>query len=230
MKKTKHFFDSPAKAIVSLIYIIPLLAIFIAGIAFIVNMIAKNTSIGAEGARNYAFADAGIQSSDAHAVHTKFEFDDGHFVYEVSFFANNMEYEYVIKASDGTILEREPFILPQKENATSAETSAEVTTESITTNTPNDTASDTGSDTFSDTASDITEAAASYIDVEEAKNIAVNHAGLSASDVIFTKTQLEREDFQMVYDIEFRKGTTEYEYEIHAETGKILKYDVEFDD
>ncbi|MDE6024797.1 MAG: PepSY domain-containing protein [Lachnospiraceae bacterium] len=139
MKREKHFFDSPAKTIVSILCAIPLLLIFIAGITFIVNMIAKKTSIGANDAKNYAFADAGIHAAEAHAVHTEFEFEDGHFAYEVSFFANNTEYEYVVKASDGTILEREAFILPQ-------------------TQTTNDTANTTGTDIPFDTSS--------YIDVD----------------------------------------------------------------
>lgn len=228
MKKEKHFFDSPAKVIISIICIIPLLAIFIAGIVFIVSIVAKNSSIGAEGARSYAFADAGIQPSAAHAVHTEFEFDDWHFVYEVSFFANNTEYEYVIKASDGTILEREPYILPKQE--ATQQTEAPVTSEAAIPDTSSEIASGTISDITTSSASDTASGTASYIDVEEAKSIAADHAGFSVSDVVFTKIELEQEGLQMVYEIEFCKGTTEYEYEIHAKNGTIIKYDVDLFD
>lgn len=198
MKKIKSFFESPKKAIISTICIIPLLVILGAGIAFIVSVIVKNTSIGPQGARDYAFADAGIQPAAAQAVYTEFEFEDGHFVYEVSFIADNTKYEYVIKAADGTILKREPDI-------SSYMTSYDMT---------------------SDTAS----GAVSYIDAENAKEIAVSHAGLSVPEVTFLKAMLENEGLYMVYEIEFRKNQTEYDYEIHAETGEILKYDVELMD
>lgn len=63
------------------------------------------------------------------------------------------------------------------------------------------------------------------ISVDKAKSIALQHAGRSASDVTFSKAKLDMEDGLYVYEIEFRKGQTEYEYEIDAYSGKILKYD-----
>lgn len=227
MKNTKRFFETPGKAIVSIICFIPLLAIFIAGVVFIVSLIIKNNSIGAEGARRVAFDDAGISASQANYINTEFEFDDGHFVYEVSFYANNAEYEYLIKASDGTILEKEPyFTAPQN---TTAATNTEITPTSETAQTseaaaPMETASsDMGAVNPNAGSSNI-------IDVEEAKTIALNHAGFSASEVTFIKTELDNDEFRVTYDIDFRNGFTEYEYEINAETGKIIKYDVEFAD
>lgn len=68
------------------------------------------------------------------------------------------------------------------------------------------------------------------IEVEEAKNIAADHAGFSVSDVSFSKTKLEREHGMMVYEIEFYKDGMEYEYEINAETGEIIKSEFDKDD
>ena len=53
------------------------------------------------------------------------------------------------------------------------------------------------------------------------------HAGLSAAEVSFTKAKLEKDDGLRKYEIEFIKGSTEYEYEIDAATGSVLEYDVE---
>ncbi len=239
MKNMKRFFETPGKAIVSIICFIPLLAIFIAGIIFIVSLIIKNTAIGAEDARKLAFDDAGISASDANYVDTEFEFDDGHFVYEVSFYANNTEYEYVIKASDGTILEKEPYftvpqnttakpnteVAPSIEAAPTSETAqtSEAVTQNDTTAPMGTTSTDTG--TVNPNAS-----SPNVIAVEEAKTIALNHAGFLASEVTFIKTELDNDGLRITYDIEFRNSLTEYEYEIDAETGKILKYDVEFAD
>lgn len=68
------------------------------------------------------------------------------------------------------------------------------------------------------------------MEVEEAKTIAVGHAGFSVSDVNFSKTKLEKEHGTMVYEIEFYKDGMEYEYEINAETGEIIKSEVDRDD
>lgn len=68
------------------------------------------------------------------------------------------------------------------------------------------------------------------IGVEKAKAVAVGHAGFQVSEVQFSKAKLEKEDGMMVYEIEFYIGGMEYEYEIHAATGEILKFDSEEDD
>ncbi|MCD8181005.1 MAG: PepSY domain-containing protein [Firmicutes bacterium] len=68
------------------------------------------------------------------------------------------------------------------------------------------------------------------ITLEEAKAAALEDAGLDADDVTFTKAKLDYDDGALVYDIEFRYGTTEYEYEINASTGAVVSYDVDIDD
>ena len=69
-----------------------------------------------------------------------------------------------------------------------------------------------------------------YIGVDSAKNTALNHAGLSASSVTFTKAKLENDDGISVYEIEFRQGQMEYEYTIDATKGTILEWDKDYDD
>lgn len=66
-----------------------------------------------------------------------------------------------------------------------------------------------------------------YIGVDQAKRIALSKAGLSASGVSFTKAKLENDDGARVYEIEFRCGGTEYEFEIDAVTGAVLESSVE---
>ena len=65
---------------------------------------------------------------------------------------------------------------------------------------------------------------------DAAKAIALAFAGLKAEDVTFKKTELDREDGVAVYEIEFTAAGMEYEFDIEAATGKILKSDVEKDD
>lgn len=68
---------------------------------------------------------------------------------------------------------------------------------------------------------------AAQITEENAKAIALEHAGLAEADVTFTKTKLDMDDGLQVYEIEFRQDGTAYEYEIHSQTGEIIKSDME---
>lgn len=72
--------------------------------------------------------------------------------------------------------------------------------------------------------------AASRIGVKKAKSIALKHAGLKSSQVKFLKAKLDYDDGRAVYEIEFYRGSTEYDYEIDAKTGKILSYDHDIED
>ena len=60
---------------------------------------------------------------------------------------------------------------------------------------------------------------------EEAQAIALAHAGFTADQVTGLRTHRDHDDRTPTYEIEFRVGRTEYEYELHAETGRILDFD-----
>lgn len=66
-----------------------------------------------------------------------------------------------------------------------------------------------------------------YIGVEAAKAAAYAHAGVSAADVIYVEVDFDSEHGVMVYEVEFYVGTTEYEYDINALTGEVVKYEQE---
>ncbi len=70
----------------------------------------------------------------------------------------------------------------------------------------------------------------SYIGEDEARTKALAHAGLSSSDVQFIKTELDIDDGKCYYDVEFYSGNTEYDYEIDAYDGTILKFDADVED
>ena len=65
----------------------------------------------------------------------------------------------------------------------------------------------------------------SDIGLETAKSIAAGHAGMIVSDVTFSKAESDYDDGYLIYEIEFLKDNVEYEYEIDAVTGEILKFD-----
>ena len=67
------------------------------------------------------------------------------------------------------------------------------------------------------------------ISLDEAKAIASEHAGFYVSEVIFTEAEFDSDDGLMIYEIEFFVNGVEYEYEINASTGDIIKYEVDRD-
>lgn len=67
----------------------------------------------------------------------------------------------------------------------------------------------------------------SYIGEAKAQSIALSAAGLTASQVSRLRCQLERDDGRWEYQVEFRSGSMEYEYEIDALTGSILSRDMD---
>ncbi len=68
---------------------------------------------------------------------------------------------------------------------------------------------------------------ADYISEDRAKEIALDHAGLSGDQITFLHTELKRDDHCWQYEVEFYypSGYAEYDYDIDACTGTILSYD-----
>jgi len=65
---------------------------------------------------------------------------------------------------------------------------------------------------------------------EKAKIIALDHAGVKSGDVTGFKSELDRDNGVSVYELEFHAGGYEYDYEINAVTGAVLKSEKELDD
>ena len=61
----------------------------------------------------------------------------------------------------------------------------------------------------------------------KAKEIALNHAGLTSGEKMQVKT--DRDDGQLVYEITFWSGNVKYEYEILATKGTILDWDKDWE-
>ena len=198
MKRLKKFFGTPQRVVISLLCIAAVIAVLGTGTVFAATTIVRSSSIGEENAKNFAFADLGIDPLSAQNVHVEFDFEQGHFVYEIEFMAQGVEYEYWIKASDGAIVKKETPKDEIKDKTTDLSVSEEEQQNS-----------------------------GSEIGLDAAKEIVISDAGVSESDVTYTKTKLEYEEGVAVYEIEFYTLTDEYEYEINAVTGAIRSKDKE---
>ncbi len=160
--------------------------------------------IGLGAAKKKALADAGVKAKEVTYTKGKLDNDAGVAVYDIEFYTATKEYEYEINAITGAITERSIESIDHNDRYDHDDDKYEVDKK------PSQNAS--------------------YITVDKAKSIALRHAGLAASEVSFSKAKLERDDGLYVYEIEFFKGNTEYEYTINAVSGKIRDYDSEIDD
>lgn len=66
-----------------------------------------------------------------------------------------------------------------------------------------------------------------YIGVEAAKTAALKHAGFTASQVTFLDAEYDYDDGRMIYEVEFHVNGTEYDYDIDAQTGAVVKHQSE---
>lgn len=72
-------------------------------------------------------------------------------------------------------------------------------------------------------------ATGSPVTADEAKQIALNHAGVAESDTRAMELETDRDNGRTVYEFSWKVGFTEYDYEIDADTGEILSYSQEQD-
>ena len=75
-----------------------------------------------------------------------------------------------------------------------------------------------------------TASSSAYVGEKTAKDAAYAHADIKEADVVKVKCELDWEDGAMVYEIDFDTKDFEYEYEIDAKTGKVVKFEKEESD
>lgn len=69
---------------------------------------------------------------------------------------------------------------------------------------------------------------ASYISADEARAAALAHAGVKQSSTYGWEVDFDRDDGRTVYEIEFRSGFYEYNYEINAVDGSVRRHNREW--
>lgn len=217
--------------------------IVIAAIGFTAGMLAKTSiadnskDIGIAAAKEIALASVGVSADKATFI--KESMDDS--VYEIDFYTETNDYDFEIDKMTGAITEREvsPRDLSlsgsvQEPSGTSETVPPEQEAQSEETASPTVPATEPES---GPAAVPATEPAAqnnnddSVIGVTAAKEIALNHAGLSSAS--FQEASLDYDDGVRVYDLEFISGNKTYDYEINAYSGSVIAYDVdvmEYDD
>ena len=154
------------------------------------------------------------------AQFTKIEldFDNGLQEYEVSFYTTDALGKYKINPQNGMILEREikfvdNIMIPQTPTVQNPVLTPVIQTPVV--QTP-----------VVQTPTVQTPAQSAIISVEQAKQIASSQA----PNASIHKIKLENEDGRLMYEGEMKEGYMEYEFEIDAQTGSLLEWDVDIDD
>lgn len=170
-------------------------------------------------AKEIAFEHAGVGEGDVSALEVHRDLENGREVYSVEFHANGKEYEYDVRISDGEIVQSSQESIGRQESQTQpvAQT-AQQATEPVAQPTE---ASGSG------TAAPSKEQGA--VTSDEARTIALQHAGVTESDLRFIQVKEDYENGVPVYEVEFYAGNQEYDYDIVKATGEILKYDYDVD-
>ena len=69
-----------------------------------------------------------------------------------------------------------------------------------------------------------------YIGYESALEAALSHAGLDSTQVSGAEVEMDCENGVIIYEVEFKHGGQEYDYEIAASTGEIIQSEKDIDD
>ena len=169
--------------------------------------------IGIDAAKAVALESAGVAEDDAVFSTAGLDKRNGMDYYAVDFTAGGRSYEYDIDAVTGVVID-------SSSGGGTAETPAAGDDDG--------TASAPAAAGPSPSAGQTTggQAAATAVTEEQARETALSHAGLTADQVTFVRSKLDRDDGRLMYDVEFYTSDyKEYDYEIDASTGEILSYD-----
>lgn len=171
----------------------------------------ETNDIGEAKAKSIVLAHAEIEESMVTFIKAELEHDDGRRVYDIEFLCGNIEYDYEVNAVTGEILAHDRDIEDYTASPHhSDDAKPPASQQSGTTPSPSPSPSPSGS---------------GGIGASDAKSIALKEAGLKEAEVSHMRVKLEHDDGRKVFDVEFKNGSVEYEYEIDAATGKILERD-----
>lgn len=182
-------------------------------------------------ARALALDHAGVAGDEADISREALEEDNGVWVYAFHFRTENAQYEYKINANTGEVRSMIREVFPEPVPETAQPSASPLPTGSMapaeTDPQPSAEAQPTQSGDLADPSPspDPSQPASMYIGGDRARSIALDHAGLTASQVIVTGTVIRRDGGHVVYQVKFRQGQTRYVYQIDAQSGEVLGYE-----
>lgn len=194
---------------------------------------SESDYIGTEKAKEIALKDAGLKEADLTDLDVDLDYEMGDMVYDVEFEIDEIEYYYIIDALSGSIFSSNkvtpnfklptqsttPDLTPSSKPSTSFE--AEVSSKPQTSSKEN-------SSSKANAPSNKIDA---VISPQRAIEYAIIHAGVDKDEVRGAEAEIDMELHEKYhYDVEFSAKGYDYEYEIDAISGAVLKSEKEFDD
>ena len=178
-------------------------SIILSGSMAACGLASNGSDIGKEKAEEIALNDVGITREDTSRFRISKDHDDGLPTYDIQFTYDNMEYEYEIQASDGTILDTSTE--PSENASASAQTDSQ------------ESSSPDSASTHKNASNGIT--------WEEAAALALERvSGATQNDL---RMNLDFDDGYETYEGDIIYNQIEYEFEIDAATGKFLEWSEE---
>ena len=197
--------------------------------------------IGEAKAKEIVLGKAGVNANNVTAYKVELDTHQGIMVYDVEFISEGLEYDCEINAVTGEVIKFEKekdddpvAVPPAQENNPPAPAQGSNPPAPAQENNPpapaqesNPSAAVAAPDNSNQPNGNQT---TGEITLEKAKEIALKHAGVDGSNLFNFKGELDRDDGMLIYELEFESGGYEYDYEINAVTGAILKSEKEWDD
>ena len=162
--------------------------------------------ISMEAAQEVALKAANIAAEDAAISATTLNEVAGTSCYKVEFTSGDYAYAYTVNAETGAVME----MSSREKNAVDTQAQTETTAPAA------------DSATTQSSAAATAQTVTGTVDEEMAQKIALEHAGVKATDATITKSKLDYEGRRQVYEIEWYAGGKKYDYEIAVDTGEIL--------
>ena len=170
--------------------------------------------IGEAKAKEIVLGKAGVNANNVTAYKVELDTHQGIMVYDVEFISEGLEYDCEINAVTGEVIKFEK----EKDDAPVAVPPVQESNPPAAVAAPDNSSQSNGNQTTGE------------ITLEKAKEIALKHAGVEAANLFNFKGELDQDDGMLIYELEFESGGYEYDYEINAVTGAILKSEKEWDD
>lgn len=139
--------------------------------------------------------------------------DDGVSYYDFTIVTDNEKYEVEVDANSGKIIKME-----KDDDYVGSGTSNNTSTNDDTNSTTQNNNSNTTGNTNTNTQTTIT--------AEQAQQKAMDRVGGG----YLVKCELDHDDGVLKYEIEIKNGNKEYDVDVDANTGEIIKFDEEYDD
>lgn len=195
------------------------------------NGTVEPTLMTKEEALEAALAHVGLSREEVFDVEIELEEDDGKLHYDVDFRSSTRKFEYEIEAYYGDVIKAKRLVLDGGDHHVYEDVAPVMTVgDNTAPATPPTTQAPVETAVSEPRPVETAVAEEAYISLHEAKFIALIHAEVDEANVRDLEIEFDRERGIAIYEISFESGNLEYEYEVDAINGDVLKSEKEIND